>query len=363
MHLNLKILGLAFLTAGATQFQTLSAQNTPVTTAEAENLSIRLELSMGKGDPEMLNQLIYFPEFIKRTESNSPFVNNLDTLTRIAHGFGIFNIGNSTLEITKNGSYKLVRGFVRNEEMHLLFRAFGDGGLNYQDITIIKVKDSLRAADIFSYQLGESYAKLFSYMVPDTGMTDAPSPLTSKSKYQITFENALSEKNYSAARSAFEKFDERNQNDKHLSLLYMQACEHLSEKFFRKSVDHYISLFPDDPTPFLLTMKEYAETKNYRDYSRAIDKLDTLVHIDPFLNYLRGNVLMKLGDLRAASHFYEEAFDYDPSIWQNTEKLVACKVVNNELVQASEAIILYSHTPGYRKELVEELYANYPALR
>ena len=50
---------------------------------------------------------------------------------------------------------------MKNEEMHLLFRAFGDGGLNYQDITIIKVKDSLRAADIFSYQLGESYAKHF----------------------------------------------------------------------------------------------------------------------------------------------------------------------------------------------------------
>ena len=72
---------------------------------------------------------------------------------------------------------------------------------------------------------------------------------------------------------------------------------------------------------------------------------------------------MKLHDLRAASHFYQEAFDYDPGIWQNTEKLVDCKVVNNELVQANEAIILYTHTPGYRKDLVEALYKDYPALR
>jgi tetratricopeptide (TPR) repeat protein len=287
----------------------------------------------------------------------------LDTLTRIAHEFGIFNIGNSTLEITKNGSFKLVRGFVKNDEMHLLFRAFGDGGLNYQDITIIKVKDSLKAADIFSYQLGESYARLFSYMIPDTDTTDAHSPLTSGSKYGIIFEDALRQKNYSVARSAFEKFDDQGQKDKHLSLQYMLACEKLSEKLFRKSVDHYISLFPEEPTPYLLMLQEYANTKNYRDYSRAIDKLDTLLHIDPFLNYLRGNVVMKLGDLQTALHFYQEAFDYDPGIWQNTEKLVACKVVNNELVQANEAIILYSHTPGYRKELVEELYKDYPALR
>ena len=231
MRPTLKFLSLAVLTAGAMNIQTLSAQNTPVTTAEAEKLSTRLESSMSNGDPAVLNHLIYFPEFIARTQSKSPFISNLDTLTKVANSFGLFNIGNSTLEITKNGSFTLVRGFVKNEEMHLLFRAFGDGGINYQDITIIKVKDSLRAADIFSYELGESYAKLFSYIIPDTGTTDAPSPLTPRDKYRINFDNALSNKNYSAARSAFEKLDEQTQNDKHLSLQYMLACEHLSKKY------------------------------------------------------------------------------------------------------------------------------------
>ena len=363
MHPILKTLGLVLLTAGAMNCQPLSAQNTPVTTAEAEKLSMQLESSMNKGDAKFLNQLIYFPAFITRTESKSPFIDNLDTLTKIAQSFGLFNIGNNTLEITKNGSYKLVRGFVKNEEMHLLFRAFGDGGFDYQDITIIKVRDTLRAADIFSYQLGESYAEQFSYLIEDSGTVDAHTSLASKSKYGIIFVNALNNKNYSAARSAFEKFDDQTQNDQHLSLQYMLACGHLSEKIFRKSVDHYISLFPEETTPYLLMVNEYANSKNYGDYSRAIDKLDTMLHIDPFLNYFRGNVVMKLGDLRTALHFFREAFEYDPGIWQNTEKLVACQVVNNELVQASEAIALYSHIPGYRKELVDALYAEYPVLK
>ena len=359
----LKTLGLALLTAGAMNLQTLSAQNTPVTTAEAEKLSIRLEESVNNGDPDILNHLIYFPEFISRTGSKSNIIDNVDTLTKIANGFGLFQIGNSTLKISKNGSYRLVRGFVKNEEMHLLFRAFGDGGLNYQDITIIKVKDSLRAADIFNYQLGESYSKLFSYLIEETKTPDAHASLTSREKYGTLFENALSLKNYTAARVAFEKFDEQTQNDKHFSLQYMLACEHLSDKLFRKSVDHFIALFPDEPTPYLLMMKTYADTKDYGDYGKAIDKMDTLVHFDPFLDYFRGNVVMKLDGLRAALHFYQTVFDYDPGIWQNTEKLVACKVVNNELVQANEAINLYSHTPGYRKELVETLYRDYPALK
>jgi len=363
MRRILKTLGLALLTAGAMNLQPLSAQNTPVTAAEAEKLSMQLEESMNNEDPEILNHLIYFPEFITRTRSKSAIIDNVDTLTKIANGFGLFNIGNSTLEFTKNGSYKLVRGFVKNDEMHLLFRAFGDGGLNYQDITLIKVKDSLRAADIFSYQLGEPYNRLFSYLIEDTETPDAHSSLTSREKYGAIFENALSHKNYSAAKSAFEKFDDHTQNDKHLSLQYMLACEHLGEKLFRKSADRFIALFPEEPAPYMLRMKEYADTRDYGDYSRTIDKLDTLLHFDPLLNYFRGNVEMKLGDSRTALHFYQAAFDYDPGIWQNTEKLVACKVVNNELVQANEAINLYSHTPGYRKELVEALYADYPALR
>ena len=354
---------MALMTAGAMNLQTLSAQNIPVTDSEAENISIRLELSIDNGDPEVLNHLIYFPEFIARTGSKSNLIDNVDTLTRIANGFGLFSIGNNILKIAKNGSFMLVHRFVQDQEIHLLFRAFGDGGLNYEEITLIKVKDSVRAADIFSYQLGESYAKLFSYLIEDIKSPDAHSSMGSREKYGSIFENALNNKNYSVARSAFEKFDEQTQNDKHLSLQYMMACKQLSEKLFRKSVDRFTALFPEEPTPYLLMMETYADTKNYKDYSGAIDKLDTLLHIDPFMNYLRGNLVMKMGDLVTALHFYELVFEYDPGIWQNTEKLVACKVVNNELVEANDAIKLYCRTPGYKKDLVESLYANYPVLK
>ncbi len=363
MRPNLKTLGLSLLAAGVMNCQPLSAKNTPVTTSEAEKLSTQLEVSINSGDPAILNNLIYFPEFIKRTGSKSRMIDNVDTLTKIANGFGLFQIGNRTLEISKNGGYSLVRGFMKNEEMHLLFRAFGDGGLNYQDITLIKIKDSLRAADIFSYQLGESYARLFSYLIEDMATPDAHASMTSREKYGAIFDHAMTAKNYSVARSAFEKFDEQTRNDKHLSLQYMLACDKLGDKPFRKSADHFVSLFPDEPTTYLLMTNKYVNSNDYTDYSRAIDRLDTLVGIDPFLDYLRGDLESKLGDSRGALHFYQAVFEYDPGIWQNTEKLVALKVVNNELVQANDVINAYKHTPGYRKELVESLYATYPVLR
>jgi tetratricopeptide (TPR) repeat protein len=359
----LKTLGMALMTACAMNLQPLSAQNTPLTDAELEKISTSLELSIDHGDPEMLNHLIYFPEFIKRTGTRSNLRDNVDTLTKIATSFGLFNVGNGILETAKNGSFSLVHRYVQNEETHLLFRAFGDGGLNYEEITLIKIKDSVRAADIFSYQLGESYAKLFSYLIEDLKSPDAHSSMTSREKYRSIFENALNSKNYSVARSAFEKFDDETQKDKHLSLQYMMACKHLGEKSFRKSVDRFTALFPEEPTPYLLMMAAYADTKEYADYGGAIDKLDTLLHIDPFLNYFRGNLVMKTGDLAGALHFYESVFEYDPGIWQNTEKLVACKVRNNELVEANDAIKLYCRTPGYKKDLVESLYANYPVLK
>ncbi len=105
---------MALMTAGAMNLQTLSAQNIPVTDSEAENISIRLELSIDNGDPEVLNHLIYFPEFIARTGSKSNLIDNVDTLTRIANGFGLFSIGNNILKIAKNGSFMLVHRFVQD---------------------------------------------------------------------------------------------------------------------------------------------------------------------------------------------------------------------------------------------------------
>jgi len=351
------------LMAAASCFQTLSAQNAAVSPSEAEKLSMELELSISKGNPEVLNHLIYLPEFIARTKSKSPIIDNMDTLTKIADGFGLFHIGNGILDISKNGCFQVVHVFVKNEETHLLLRAFGDEGLNYMDVTLIKIKDSIRAADIFSYTLGESYVQLFSYLIADQTTPDAHTSMTAREKYGNLFENAIAHKNYAAAKSAFEKLDERTQNDRHFAIQYLLVCKELNEKLFRKSADRFISLFPDEPTPYLLMINEYTDSKDFGVYGMAIDKLDTLLHVDPFLNYFRGNVEMKLGNTRAGLHFYQVVFDYDPGIWQNTEKLVSYKVVNNELVQANEAIKLYTRTPGYRKELVDALYENYPALK
>ena len=363
MNPILKPLGMVLLMAAFLTTRHAHAQNLPVTKAEAEKLSIELDTSVSNGNPEILNHLISFPVFIARMKSRSKLINNFDTLTKMATGFGLFSIGNNTVEIAKNGGYRLVRGYMKNEEVHLLFRAFGDGGLDYQDITLVKVRDAVEAADIFSYQIGESYTSLFSAFIQDDDPGNAHTSLTAKEKYAGLFETAMTHKNYSAARSAYEKFDEQTQNDKYYCLQYMHACEHLDRKLYKKALDNYASLFPEEPTPFLLMTELYADTKEYDPYIMAIDRLDTLLSIDPFLNYFRGNISMKMGNISEARDFYQLAFDYDPGIWQNTQKLVACKVVNNELVQANDVINQYRHTPGYRQALVESLYTQYPVLK
>ena len=351
------------LLTGALATQPLFAQKQAVTVAEAEKLSIQLDTSLSNGNPEILNHLICFPVFIERMKSKSSLINNFDTLTKIAVANGFFNIGNSTLEVIKNGSYHLLRGYKKDDEMHLLFRAFGDGGLNYQDITLVKVKDSVKAADIYSYQLGEPYTSLFSALIADREPQNQHVSLSAKDKYAGLFEMALNHKNYSAARSAFEKLDEQTQNDKHIYLQYMQACGNLDLKSYKKAMDQYASLFPGEPVSYLLMINAYADTKEYDKYGMAIDQLDTILNIDPFLNYFRGNLEVKLGNVQSGRDFFQLAFEYDPSIWQNTQKLVVCNVGKSDLVQANKVINIYSRTPGYRKDLVESLYNEYPVLK
>jgi tetratricopeptide (TPR) repeat protein len=356
-NLSCLLLAAAFIT------QTGKAQNVEITTAEAEKLSIQLDTSLSNGNPDILNQLISFPDFISRMHSRSRIINNFDTLTKIATQFGLFSIGNGTAEMAKNGGYHLLRGYRKNDEVHLLFRVFGEGGLDYQDITLVKVKDSIKAADILSYELGESYTTLFAAAIADNDPGDFHSSLTTREKYSGIFANAIRNKNYSVAKSAFEKFDEQTQNERHFLLQYLQVCKQIDQKAYKKALDRYASLFPDEPTSYLMMMQVYAGTKEYDHNIMAVDKLDTLLSTDPFLNYFRGNIAMKMGSRREARDFYQLAFDYDPSIWQNTKSLVACNVMSNELVQAGDVINRYKRSPGFRKALVESLYTDYPVLK
>src|SRR5450432_326706 len=241
----LKNLGIVLLLAGPIVTKSQATQKHPLTVSEAEKLSIQLDSSISNGNPEILNHLISFPVFVARMKSRSSLSNNFDTLIKIADAYGLFNIGDRTVELVKNGSYHLLRGYKKDDEMHLLFRAFGDDGLNYQDITLVKVKDSVKAADIYSYQLGEPYTSIFAALIADKEPQNQHMSLTARDKYEGLFEMALSHKNYNAAKSAFEKLDEQSQNDKHLSLQYMQVCEHVDQKPYKKSIDHYASLFPE----------------------------------------------------------------------------------------------------------------------
>ena len=339
------------------------AQNFDVSTDEASRLAIQMDTSMNHGNPEILNHLVDFSFFASTLQSkiNIP----PDSLFRVGlwNEISLFSLGSNTLPALKNGSYRLLRNYAVNGQRHLLFRSFGEDGVNYQDFLLVKIKDSIKAADVHSYADGESMSTMAKTIIESRQLNTSRGSIGEGDRYLMQFNKAMKDKNYAAARSAFHKLDLPRQQDIHLQTTYLMASKRGDRKAFKKALEDYTDLFPGEITGYVLLSTVYTESKENGLCLDAVNKLDSLVGGDPFLNYLKGNLTLKMGDLGESKEFYLKAFDYDPLVWQNTKQLVSVQVVNNELVQANAVIAEYRRTPGFKQELVDELYENYPVLK
>ena len=93
------------------------------------------------------------------------------------------------------------------------------------------------------------------------------------------------------------------------------------QKTYRKALDHYMALFPgraDTVSADDCRICRYERVWPLCDGHRQAGTV--CCPSIPFLNYFRGNIEMKMGDVRKGRDFYQMAFEYDPGIWQEYPK-------------------------------------------
>jgi len=169
--------------------------------------------------------------------------------------------------------------------------------------------------------------------------------------------------NYQGIKDLFEKLSPSFQQDKNFQIVYIQACQHISMEAYKAALEHYASLFPDAPNIYLLMLDLYVLDKEFDKCLHAVDKMDSLVQGDPFLNFMRGNVLEKMGKTAESRDCFRKTFDYDPSIWQNMQQLVRCSVRDKDLDSARSVMARYKSTDRAKQDYIDQLIQAYPELK
>jgi hypothetical protein len=318
---------------------------------------------MNNGNPEALNHFIDLQSLLDKIREKSEAAKD----PGFKEGFfssGMSKFGDQILANIQGGSYRLMREYDRGGTKHLFFRMFGKGGLNYQDYSLIRVKDSIRASDIYAYTSDENVSSSMAILVnvasaANKDSRDIPEDLAIMTKliqYKKKGDNA-------AAKETYDKLDTRYKENKAIQVIYIDICKQIDVGLYKAALEHFSVSFPGMPSCYLMMVDMYTLSKEYEKGLAVIDILDSLAGKDPFLDYYRGNFFRLLNKESQSLACYERVYAYDPGIFYNDYKLILAYARAKEYVKAKAVIELYRKSPQFKQGYIDQIYEKHPELK
>lgn len=342
----------------------LTAQT--VSKEEALRYGHQLETTINDGDPSMMNHVYDLDKMVKIIMKKSK---KLSSDPGFMEGFksgftgSLLDAGNQVLVTSKNGSYRLLRSYEKDGEQHLFFRLYGKGGLNYHDFTLTKSGDSIRASDCYIYTTDELLSTTLSKLV-DLMTTDATnSGLTEDAQSLVQLTKLYRQGDYAGARTYYDKLPVHIKQAKSIQMINLIIGSKLDQAQYQEDLEQYVSLYPNVSSGYMMMLNLYYLRKESNKGVATVNRLDSLVGIDPFLNFFRGNFYDLAGVKDSALTCYEKAYKSDPDMVLNTAALLVSYGEANQNDKAKIVIAEYRKSRIFKQQTLDNLYKKYPALK
>ncbi len=347
----------------------LAFQCTPpvkkVTRAKALETAKAIENAMQQGDVAKVSNLFDLPSFYVIFEKKCKVAKNKAFLQGFKSTFSMRQMAVRLVDNTRGGSFRLLRAYEQEGKQHLLFRMVTEGGsLNYHDMQLTLVRDSVKVEDIYSYLTGEllttSIANLMEVMAPpDIDVKTANSNVDSL----VLLKQLLQRKDYEGVRQLYEKMGPAFRKSKGFQITYVKACEQISTDLYRTALENFAKSFPNDPNTHLLLLDAYFLAGDYDRTIYEVNKLNELLGGDPYLDFYRGNVLWANGKSSQSLACYEKVYRYDPSFTGNMCRLLEAYVKMNQADKAQKVFDTYKASSHFNQELAGRLMEQLPDLQ
>ncbi len=342
------------------------AQNYNVSQSEALQTAQAIETSIKKSDPNFLSNFFDLPTLDELIKEKSIVAKKSG---KFFEGFkSTFNMnvfGKQMIDNLQDGSYQMIRSYYTDNQQHLLFRAFGNSGVNYHDYILIKVNNKIKAADVYIYLTGEdmstTLADLLDASIPPTSNR---SELPENLKMLLRLKDYKKRNDNQAIIQLYDSLDNDYKKNKAVQIMYIAACKKvdlLSDRY-KMALENYAAIFPDDASTPLLMIDFYYITKDYDKTLNAIAKLDSFVN-DPFLNFFRASVYLAKDDKKQALIYYDSLFEKYPTISYIIKNVVILHMNAGEKSIAKSDLETYKKTDGFKQQYVDDLYLLYPELK
>jgi hypothetical protein len=298
----------------------------PVTRQEALDLAAKIERSVAAHNATFLNSMWDQQRFSQRVLAEAHQRFNLSMAKDARNALTEAQWGQKILSGVTGGGYTLVHQYEKDGHQHLLFRLYDySPAFNYHDYELVKTDNGVKVADAYIYYGGENLSRTVAQSL--LLVTDKVSDLTPDDQQKVynlrKIDELINGGNLEEAGQYYDKLPSDMKKQKLFQLIHLRITAKLGDSTYLAAINEYKSYFPRDPSLGVFMLDAYFMEKDYPSALGAVNRLDTAVQKDPFLDYYRG-LIYKVEENPTQSRIcLEKVHNYMPRFGRATVELLA----------------------------------------
>lgn len=330
-----------------------------VSDQDAIRLSQAIDSSIRYKKPRYFNSLINEKAMAKKIALASEGRLTIGELRDLRNSVAGTDLGDNIIRATLDGGmYELVRTYNKNGSQHAVFRLYAGGGLNYHDFELTKSNGRTSIADIYVYSSGEDFSKTLADLMLTVRNRDRET--VDRVKALTRLKDLVSAGEFEKAAKYYDQMPGDMKTARAIQLLYVRSCSGLGTDTYLQALDGFRSRFPGEPNLDLLSIDGYIMHKQYGNALAAIDRLDSSLGKDPFLDFFRASVY-NLDDqpFQAISHL-ERLHNNMPGWDDGALELIANYISAGDDNKARSLIAEYEKNPDFDQALLADYLFTQP---
>jgi hypothetical protein len=261
----------------------------------------------------------------------------------------------------EKGTYELVKQYEKDNHQHLVFRLFNDQ-LNYHDFELIKKGSQVKIADMFIYVTGENLSTTIATSLQYIDdREEAASKVGKKELKKVQLvKKYLNAQEYEKAGRIFETLPAVIKEQKLHQLIYVQIASGLSNDKYLAALNSFQQKYPEAPNMYLLMLDAYFLKKDYAAALTCVNRLDSLINKDLFLDYYRALIYKMSEDDVNRQACLERLHKNMPGFAAGTLQLIDAYVEDEQWDKAVSLTQQYRKGKDADTATLETLYLLYP---
>lgn len=294
--------------------------------AEAMETAHKIDSSISNKRPRYFNELFDANGFARKIAKQTDDKVTNDMIQGVKDALIKAEFGDKIIQsLGRNGNYKLVKHYEKNNVHHLLFRLYSDDGLNYHDLELSKRNGKILITDMYIYMSGEDLSKTLSGLLISFSKksNEQESKIMKITESVNNMRKQLLHNEYQKAMTYYKTLPDDIKHQRAIELIYLQICKGYGDDEYLGAMTEFHTKYPDDPNINLIMIDSYLLKKEYDKALEALNKLDQFIKTDPFLDFTRALINNMAEQPEEARKYLEQIYKNYPEFDIGVIELIA----------------------------------------